>query len=189
LDTFQLLVCDVALDGDIRQTVHRGIDSPVTYPELLILTYLHGEDSVSNQRVIGEVERDQDDERKRLRRAYGSDGNGRFHVDTVFPGSTFAMPKGSSKHLTFDRSPRGTLKTTEAKEFAKEVAIDSAKRMAGENVEEIDNPFLTVVDDEDPDPELPPVMEEAPAKKTAKKAEPAPAPAAPAVDASIDGQV
>lgn len=68
---FQLLGCHVALAGDLRHVVPLGIDAPVTLPEMMILKHVHGPDAVTDVYEIGEDERDQNDERKRLIEKYG----------------------------------------------------------------------------------------------------------------------
>ena len=53
---FQLLTCHVALAGDITQVVHRHAHAPVTYPELIVLQFLHGETAVTEIFDCGRTE-------------------------------------------------------------------------------------------------------------------------------------
>lgn len=67
----QILTCDIALGGDEQNVVTRGFDRPVTYPELLVLSKIHGSINVREVRCIAEQERDHEAERARLRITYG----------------------------------------------------------------------------------------------------------------------
>lgn len=71
MSNFQLLGCHVALAGDARHVVPKCEDDPVTLPEMMVLKHIHGPDAVTDIYEIGEVERDQADERKRLIEKYG----------------------------------------------------------------------------------------------------------------------
>jgi hypothetical protein len=84
---FQMLECMVALAGDEGNIVHRSQDTPVTYPELLVLQYVHGDDAVSDVHMLGEEERDNGSELDRLRRTYNAAA-----VKDVFPGASPRLP-------------------------------------------------------------------------------------------------
>lgn len=78
---FQSLAAFVALGGDNNNTVARGVDNPLTLPEVMILRVLHGgEAKVHGVVVVGEVERSDQDERQRLTMKYGN-----AQVNHVFP--------------------------------------------------------------------------------------------------------
>jgi hypothetical protein len=77
----------VALAGDEQQVIHRGEDSPVTYPEMLLLAYTHGDDAVSDAFELGRVDRENSEELDRLRRVYGKQP-----VLDVFPGAKPRLP-------------------------------------------------------------------------------------------------
>lgn len=117
MDKFQLLICDVALAGDIRNVVHRGVDNPVTFPERCVLEFLHGEGAITNVRDMGEVQRHQGDERKRLNAIYGSG-----IIDQLFPGVATSLPLRDTRIVSFDSSPRGVEKTPKGKAAGKRVA-------------------------------------------------------------------
>jgi hypothetical protein len=136
-DKFQILVCDVALDGDIRQNVHRGVDNPVTYPERLLLEFIHGPDSVTEIRDIGTVERPMRDERTRLGSTYGDKV-----VSEVFPGhaAVARLPFSDSSITSFDRAPRGVQKTPEAKKAAKATAEKRAAEIGNDEQEPVVSP-------------------------------------------------
>jgi hypothetical protein len=91
---FQLLSCDVALAGDILNVVARHAFNPVTYPELLVLRYLHGENAITNIFDVGHVERDEDDEFKRLMETYG----GETVREKIFPGAGARLPNGDNRY-------------------------------------------------------------------------------------------
>lgn len=148
MPAFQLVVCDVALNGDIRQTVHRGIDNPVTYPETLVLEFIHGPSTVTDVRAIGEIERPMDEERKRLERIYGKD-----NINQLFPGVVTPLPALNPGMTTFDRAPVGVSRTKDAKAMAKRVAKEQAARAAGEKVEgDADDAVPKVQPEETDDP-------------------------------------
>lgn len=83
----QIIECLVAVAGDTQNIVHRGEDTPITYPEMLVLQYLHGDDAVSDAFMLGTEERDNDDELARLRTTYGAKA-----VQDVFPGAKPRLP-------------------------------------------------------------------------------------------------
>jgi hypothetical protein len=77
----QLLSCHIAIAGDDNSIIVRDTDNPVTYPEMLVLKALHGGEHVRHIEDIGEVERDNEEERARLNEIYGLD-----IVRQCFPG-------------------------------------------------------------------------------------------------------
>lgn len=89
---FQLLECMVALAGDEQNIVHRSSDTPVTYPELLVLQYIHGDDAVSDVHELGTDERDNQSELDRLRVTYNAAA-----VKDVFPGANPKLPVGDRR--------------------------------------------------------------------------------------------
>lgn len=122
---FQLLVCDVALAGDIRNVVHRGVDDPVTYPERLVLEFLHGPSTVTDIREVGFVERDEAEERNRLARIYGAKT-----IQQLFPGVASALPAQDKRVASIDVSPRGVENTDDAKKSARRTARKRAEDVA-----------------------------------------------------------
>lgn len=93
MPNFQLLSCDVALAGDILNVVSRHAFIPVTYPEMLVLRYLHGENAITNIFDVGYVERDEDSEFKRLQETYGA-----VVKDKLFPGAGTRIPQGDNRY-------------------------------------------------------------------------------------------
>lgn len=89
---FQMLECLVALAGDEGNIVHRSTDNPVTYPEMLLLQYIHGDDAVSDVFALGEEERDNQNELERLRTTYKAAA-----VKDVFPGANPRLPTNDSR--------------------------------------------------------------------------------------------
>lgn len=84
----QMLSCAVAVAGDDHSIVRREYDTAVTFPELLILKALHGPENVRDIADAGDVSRDPDDERQRLRSLYGH-----TIVAQVFPGEHTQLPE------------------------------------------------------------------------------------------------
>lgn len=152
-NTADILICDVQLAGDMRNTVHRGVDNPVTYPELLILQTIHGKDHVLNVRVVDTITRDPDVERARLTGVYGGDV-----LERLFPGALAPLPLMSRAAIPFETSPRGVKKGSKAAiAMGKEIARSMADAALGRKDEE-----PIIVDD---DEEIP---AETPVEKTKK---------------------
>ena len=93
MSTFQLLSCDIALGGDILNVVARHAFIPVTYPEMLILRYLHGESAVTQVFEVGTVEREDAAERERLVETYGS-----VVREKLFPGMGQRLPASDDRY-------------------------------------------------------------------------------------------
>lgn len=69
---FQLLTGYVHLAGERNNSVYRGPDNPITYPESLILAVIHGgSEHVHTLIEVGEVEREMHEEMDRLTQKYG----------------------------------------------------------------------------------------------------------------------
>jgi hypothetical protein len=84
---YQTLTCLIAVAGDLNQTVHRGPTNTITYPELLILKFIHGEASITDIHDYGVVARSQREERERLAQTYS-----RQVVDMLYPGVAGRLP-------------------------------------------------------------------------------------------------
>lgn len=91
---FQLLSCNIALAGDILNVVARHAFNPVTYPEMLVLRYLHGETAVTDIFDVGYVERDEAEERDRLVGVYGNT----TVREKMFPGAGTRIPNGDNNY-------------------------------------------------------------------------------------------
>lgn len=90
---FQLLSCNVALAGDILNVVARHAFNPVTFPELIVLRYVHGEQAVTEVFDVGYVERDEEAEAKRIRETYKAEV-----YEKLFPGSGTRLPLGDNRY-------------------------------------------------------------------------------------------
>lgn len=90
---YQLLSCDIALGADMMNVVARHAFHPVTYAEMLVLRYIHGENSVTNIYDVGAVERDDQSEMARLCETYGAD----LIKKTMFPGAGTRLPRGDNR--------------------------------------------------------------------------------------------
>ena len=79
--------CEVAIVGDIRNTVVKdGIDA-VSFPEVQVLRAIHGAESVTNISVVGETDSDPAAEKIRLMAIYPPEV-----VDYVYPGYAPPLP-------------------------------------------------------------------------------------------------
>lgn len=88
----QLLSCQVSVAGDDDCIVVKDHDTAVTFPELLVLKALHGEESVRNVAEVGDIERDPEEERQRLQGIYGAE-----IVRQVFPVMHQALPEADQR--------------------------------------------------------------------------------------------
>ena len=73
--------CKVRLAGNMGMEVVRDAFNPVSYPEVEVLRFIHGDDAVLDVKVIGEAEQSARDEKERLSLKYGTGV-----VETVYPG-------------------------------------------------------------------------------------------------------
>lgn len=89
MPTFQLLRCDIALGGDRDQVVRRHRGRPITFPELPVLQFLHGEGAVTDVAVVGEFEASNDEVLDRLRVTYRGEV-----IKEVYPGTRPQLPLG-----------------------------------------------------------------------------------------------
>ena len=92
---YQLLTCNIALSGDLGNVVARGAWKPVTYPELIVLQFLHGEHAVTEIFECGHTEdREPREEKARLMAMYGAP-----LVDKeLFPGHMSQLPVANEKY-------------------------------------------------------------------------------------------
>jgi hypothetical protein len=74
-------LAQVAIAGDSQQIVHRGLFSPVSWPEIEVLRFIHGEDAVTDVKPFARVDQRPRDERDRLIQIYGGEP-----VERCFPG-------------------------------------------------------------------------------------------------------
>jgi hypothetical protein len=94
MSVYQLLECHVALAGDILNVVHRDEYRPITYPELLVLRYMHGENAITDIYDVGAVERDDEREMERLCLTYSKE----LVKDRLFPGAGIRLPNGDNRY-------------------------------------------------------------------------------------------
>lgn len=103
----------IALGGDTNNVVFRGPDNPVTWPEVGMLQFLHGEENVYNIEVIGERDERGATEKQRLSDIYGAG-----IVDQIYPGKNpvmeMEMPGVSLKDKTGSKrkAPKGAVTIT-----------------------------------------------------------------------------
>jgi len=64
---------DIALGGDRNNIYTAGYYAPVSWPEILMLQYTHGDDAVDNVEPFVRVEQSPKDERRRLAEKYGEE--------------------------------------------------------------------------------------------------------------------
>lgn len=113
MPNFQKLAVFVNIGGQRDNVVYRGVDNPVTYPEMLVLQMLHGgAEHVHSAVDIGETEeRDVMVEFQRLQEKYGKT------VAKVFPqiGNMVQMPNRDDSIPTEDEVAAANAAAAEAK--------------------------------------------------------------------------
>jgi hypothetical protein len=62
---------EIAIGGDPRNIFSAGEFAPISWPEILILQYLHGDDSINNVEPFTKVDQSPRAERQRLLSKYG----------------------------------------------------------------------------------------------------------------------
>ncbi len=92
---YQLLTCNVALSGDLGNVVARDQYQPITYPELIVLQHLHGEQSITDVFECGETEDvEPKREKERLMILYGAELVDRH----IFPGHGIQVPEKNDRY-------------------------------------------------------------------------------------------
>jgi len=76
-----LVACKIMLGGDTGQVVWRQSDNPVSWPEVGVIQFTHGEDAVFDVEVVAEIEASRAGEKARLVEIYG-----REVLELVYPG-------------------------------------------------------------------------------------------------------
>jgi hypothetical protein len=75
------VTANVALQGDVRNIMYRGPDRPVSWPEVGVLQFLHGEDAVYGCEFVRSERSTTQQEKDRLISIYG-----REPIELVYPG-------------------------------------------------------------------------------------------------------
>lgn len=83
----------IRLSGDMQQVVHRLAHDPVSWPEIGVIKFIHGEDAVFDVEKVAEIDADALGEKRRLMEIYEPGV-----VNMLFPGARpfmeLAMPDG-----------------------------------------------------------------------------------------------
>jgi hypothetical protein len=94
MPSYQLLTCSIALAGDLGNVVVRGDWKPITYPELIVLEFVHGENAITDVFECGYTEeREPREEKERLMIVYG-----KGLADQLFPGHAIQLPVANEKY-------------------------------------------------------------------------------------------
>jgi len=80
------VTCNIALNGEQKMIVNRSEFHPVSWPELEIIRFIHGEDAVRDVKPFVAVPQTSKSEKERLRLIYGNDV-----VENIFPGKSPSM--------------------------------------------------------------------------------------------------
>lgn len=86
MSKMDICTCKITLNGDSRQVIYRGPTNPMTYPEVNLMMFLHGDRYVTDIKVIKTVETDNQSELHNLRVKYGD------ATHEAFPGQRPRLP-------------------------------------------------------------------------------------------------
>jgi hypothetical protein len=78
--------CKIKLAGDVRSEVVRDAFDPVSYPEIEVIRFIHGETSVSDVKIVADAQQSAREEKERLALKYGVQ-----ILEAVFPGKNPQM--------------------------------------------------------------------------------------------------
>jgi hypothetical protein len=93
---FQLLSCSIMLAGSRDSVVYRDAFNPLSYPEILIVQFLHGDDAVNEIEEVGTLTMSNADLLHHLRMTYPQEA-----VQQCFPG---ARPNLQTRSDEFPKS-------------------------------------------------------------------------------------
>jgi hypothetical protein len=89
---FQLLSCRIMLAGSKDSVVYRGAHNPLSYPEVLIMQFMHGDDAVDEIEEVGTLAMSNNDLVHHLRLTYPQEA-----VAQSFPGARPNLPVRSDE--------------------------------------------------------------------------------------------
>jgi len=89
---FQLLKCAINIGGTGETIVYRDETNPISYPEYLIMCYMHGDDSVDEVQEVGTLTMSNLDLLHHLNMTYPAEA-----VHQCFPGARPNLPTGSDQ--------------------------------------------------------------------------------------------
>jgi hypothetical protein len=97
---FQLLGAAIKLAGSKDSVVVRGAHNPLTYPEILVMQFLHGDDAVDEIEEVGTVQMHNNDLLHHMQLTYGKNV-----VTQVFPGARPHLPHRSDEYPKMRAKP------------------------------------------------------------------------------------
>jgi hypothetical protein len=86
MSEMDICTCMIQLAGDSRTIVHRDRHNPLTYPEVNLMMFMHGDRYVTDIKVIDTIETDNSTELENLRVKYGK------QAEEAFPGQRPRLP-------------------------------------------------------------------------------------------------
>lgn len=89
---FQLLTARIQIAGSKDSVVYRGAHNPLSYPEILLMQYMHGDDAVDEVEEVGTLSMPNSDLLHHLRLTYPLDA-----VERCFPGARPNLPSRSDE--------------------------------------------------------------------------------------------
>lgn len=116
---FQLLSCAIAIAGSRDSVVYRGAHNPLTYPEILIMQYMHGDDAVEEIEEVGTLTMSNSDLLHHLRMTYPQEA-----VQQSFPGARPNLPTRNNEY------PKSHAVLMDAQASREEQDAEEAKREA-----------------------------------------------------------
>lgn len=89
---FQLLTARIMLAGEKDSVVYRGTHNPLSYPEILVMQFMHGDDAVSEITEVGTLSMSNNDLLHHMRMTYPLGA-----VERCFPGARPNLPVRSDE--------------------------------------------------------------------------------------------
>lgn len=122
MSKMDICTCMVTLAGDARTVVARGVTNPMSYPEVDIMRFIHGDRAVNDVKVIKTVQTTNANELASIRLKYGA------QAKEAFPGQRPRLPLEAPDDVERAYLPDVELTVDAAPEIPEVGEISPAKR-------------------------------------------------------------
>jgi hypothetical protein len=131
----------IALSGDVANIMYRGPDRPVSWPEVTVLQYIHGDDAVYDCEFVRSEVSSAQVEKRRLLGVYGATA-----INELFPGARPIMEMdfpgdkveaGRMRPTKIEPPTRETRERLVGEAEENEVAMTMPQRRGGKQREEV----------------------------------------------------
>jgi hypothetical protein len=122
MSKMDICTCAITLSGDGRTVVVRGPTNPMTYPEVNLMMFTHGDRYVSDIKVIKTVDTDNATELQNLRIKYGK------AMKEAFPGQRPRLPLEAPDDIPREILPEGDVLLPDTSNLISDAENSPAKR-------------------------------------------------------------